>query len=324
MGCTTLIVAEAPYGTHGFGLGIEEFVADGVIVLRRARLDGRLLRELEVLKMRGTALPEQQAVFTLKDGFKVFPPFRVEPIGEARRFKPQPDTPRLFSTGSSELDRMLGGGYSRGSSVLLEIDEHVSTLQYHLIVNPTGWNFLAHGRAVIVVPSAGVDPHITRQRAEEGGFTEDEINSLLRICVKSRPEIKREPYIVIFGGEDIKADYMNYLKLERMLMEMTGRPLLHVIGVDMLIDLFGEKEALSVLKDGASRIRKTGSLGVVLLKPGLPEISKILGAVADVHLKITREHGSVIVYGIKPRTGLHVLEMSTENGYPMPKITPIY
>ena len=323
MGCTTLIITEVPYGASGLGMGIEEFMADGVIILKRDRLDERLIRELEILKMRGTPLPEPRAIFTLKGEFKVFPPFRVKPVKKPKRFKPQSDTPELFSTGSPDLDKMLGGGYPRGSPVLLEIDEHVSTLQYHLIIVPTALNFMAQGRAIMVIPSTGVDPNIVKQRAEEGGFTEKEINDLLRACVKAYPGIKKEPYIVPFEGECIEEDYKRYLEVEQELMEETGQPVLRITGIDTLIDYYGKGEALSVLKMDAARIRETKGLGIVLLKPGRPEVSKILGAIADIHLKIIREHGSLIVYGIKPRTGLYVTEMEDANGYPMPKLTSI-
>ncbi|MEM1508136.1 MAG: hypothetical protein QXN40_08500 [Candidatus Bathyarchaeia archaeon] len=37
-------------------------------------------------------------------------------------------------------------------------------------------------------------------RAEEGGLTKDEINRLLRICVKDYPGFKPEPYLVAFKG----------------------------------------------------------------------------------------------------------------------------
>ena len=323
MGCTTLIITEVPYGADRLGMGIEEFMADAVIVLRRSRLDERLIRELEILKMRGTSLLEQWAIFTLKDEFKVFPPFKVKPVEKPRRFKPRSDTPEFFSTGSPDLDRMLGGGYPRGSPVLLEIDEHVSTLQYHLILNPTPWNFMSQGRAVMVIPSTGVDPNITVQRAKEGGFSEEELNRLLKICVKEYPRIERKPCIAPFRGKELKEDYESYLKLERSLMEKTGQPVLRITGVDTLIDYYGKGESLAILKMDATKIREAKGLGIVLLKPGYPSISKILGSVAEVHLKVTREHGSLLVYGIKPRTGLHIVEMDTSNGYPMPKLTPI-
>jgi len=111
IGCTTLLIVEVPHGAPKIGLGIEEFVADGIIVLKRGLFDGRPLRELEILKMRGVPTPEAQAVFTLKGGFKVFPPFKPKAVEVPRRFKPRPDPEGHFSTGSLDLDELLGGGY---------------------------------------------------------------------------------------------------------------------------------------------------------------------------------------------------------------------
>jgi len=323
MGCTTILIVENPHGGERIGLGIEEFVADGIIMLRRTRMDGRLLRDLEILKMRGTPTPENQAVFTLKDGFKVFPPFKPKPIEKPRRFQPQPDTEEYFSTGSPSLDEMLGGGYPRGSAVLIEIDEQISTLQYHLIAAITACNFAAQGRGVIIVSSRGVDASLILKRVEEYGLTIDEVNRLLRICVKEYPGFKPKPYLIAFGGKSVDEDYAKYMKGELELIESTGQPILHVIGVDTLTDNYGVRETISAIRTYATRVRETGGLGIALLKPGYPRLAKILSATADIHLKITREHGAVLVYGVKPRTNLHVLEMDTSKGYPMPKLTPI-
>ncbi|MEM1508137.1 MAG: hypothetical protein QXN40_08505 [Candidatus Bathyarchaeia archaeon] len=92
-------------------------------------------------------------------------------------------------------------------------------------------------------------------------------------------------------------------------MSRTGQPILRISGADMLIDAYG--------------LREIGGLGIVLLKPGYPRLAKILSSIADIHLRITREHGAVLVYGVKPRTSLHVLEMDVSKGYAMPKLTPI-
>ncbi|MEM1997171.1 MAG: ATPase domain-containing protein [Candidatus Bathyarchaeia archaeon] len=323
MGCTTILIVETPHGEERIGLGIEEFVADGIILLRRTRLDGRLLRDLELLKMRGTPIAETQAVFTLKDGFKVFPPFKPKPIKKSSRFQPQPDTEEYFSTGSPDLDEMLGGGYLKGSTVLIDIGEQISTLQYHLIAAVTACNFITQGRGVIIVPSRGVDTSLIFERVEEYGLTIDEVNRLLRICVKEYPGFKSKPYLIAFGGKSIDEDYAKYMKGEQELIESTSQPILHVIGVDTLIDDDGVRETISAIRTYATRVRETDGLGIVLLKPGYPRLAKILSATADVHLRITREHGAVLVYGVKPRTNIHVLEMDTSMGYAMPRLTQI-
>ena len=321
--CTTLLIVENPYGEDRIGFGIEEFVADGIILLKRSRLADRLLRELEIFKMRGTPVQETLTVFTLKDGFKVFPPFKPKPIKKPSRFQPRPDTEERFSTGSLDLDEMLGGGYPRGSSVLIEIDEYISALQCHLIVAPTDSNFLAHGRGVIAIPSRGVDHNLVKRWFEDVGLTREEINRLLRICVKEYAGFKPEPYTLMLKGENILDDYARYMETEQELMKLTGQPVLNIIGADTLIDIYGVKETISFLRDRATRIRETKGLGIFIFKPGYPRLAKILGALADVHLKVTREHGAALVYGVKPGTNLYVLEMDVSRGYAMPKLTPI-
>ncbi|MEM2537504.1 MAG: hypothetical protein QXK29_05120, partial [Candidatus Bathyarchaeia archaeon] len=137
------------------------------------------------------------------------------------------------------------------------------------------------------------------------------------------PGMKQEPCLVAFKGENISEDYKRYMEVERGLVERTGQPVLRITGVDMLTDVYGIKETISVLKMDATWIKENGGLGMILLKPGYPQLAKTLGAIADIHLKITREHGTIIICGVKPRTCLYALEMDTSRGYAMPKLTPI-
>ena len=55
-GCTTLLLVEMPFGTDKIGLGVEEFVADGIIVLDSDRKRRGLARTLTIKKMRGTKI----------------------------------------------------------------------------------------------------------------------------------------------------------------------------------------------------------------------------------------------------------------------------
>lgn len=55
IGCTTLMITEIPWGTTGIGMGIEEFIADGIILMESIVLGNRLERRLMILKMRSTS-----------------------------------------------------------------------------------------------------------------------------------------------------------------------------------------------------------------------------------------------------------------------------
>lgn len=51
--CTTLYTVEVPWGTSHVGMGFEEFVADGFIVLESSLEDFKVRRRLYIPKMRG-------------------------------------------------------------------------------------------------------------------------------------------------------------------------------------------------------------------------------------------------------------------------------
>ncbi|MCD6469220.1 AAA family ATPase [Candidatus Bathyarchaeota archaeon] len=56
LNCTTILITEIPWGSNRLGMGIEEFVSDGIIVLEMVSRRNQLKRRLMVLKMRATEL----------------------------------------------------------------------------------------------------------------------------------------------------------------------------------------------------------------------------------------------------------------------------
>ena len=324
MDCTTLVTVEVPLGEDHVGMGMEEFVADGVILLRFSKLNGRLLRELEIVKLRGTELMEKQMLYTLHGGFKVVNPFKPKPIDKPRRFQPIPDSKECFSTGSKELDEMLDGGYPKGGGILLDVAERVSTLGYTLIVMPIGLNFCVQGRSVMVVPPFGVDDELVKNLTLSYGLTEDEINRLLRVCDVPTPlRDQSKPYTVTFEGEDLQKDYEKWMKVYNELQYETKQPILSITGLDKIVGLYGIDVAGKMFSIDATRIRQDNTIVFVIAKPGYEELVKKLSAQAEVHLKLTRKYGVLLLYGVKPRTQLYALEMDVSKGYPMPKLTPI-
>jgi len=323
IGCTTLMIVEIPFGENRTGFGMEEFVADGFIHFRTGRLEERLFRDMSIRKMRGTIVREDEIGFTIKDGFKAFSSFETKPIEKKEKFKPLPDPPGKFSTGSEDLDQLLDGGYPKGSTVLLEIGRNISTQQYHLVLSPTPWNFLVKGAGVIVLPSSGVDANIVWKRSLESGLPEEIVNRRLKICIFRSLTTRKEPYIVEFEGKDMDKDFKRYLEVAAELEKERGQPLLYIVGVDRLMAHYGVDDTIKILNLSATMIREDGSLGILLLKPSYPRVSDILNAIVDVHLKTVREHGALLLYGLKPRTRLHFVEMDVSKGYPLPKLTPI-
>ncbi|AGK61761.1 RecA-superfamily ATPases implicated in signal transduction [Archaeoglobus sulfaticallidus PM70-1] len=107
-GATAFIIAEKPIGSEEFGYGVEEFVVDGLIILRYLKHDEHYRRILEVPKMRGLKIKKPQYEYTITDkGIFFFDIPELNRIGEASFER--------VSTGIKELDELVGGGFYRGS-----------------------------------------------------------------------------------------------------------------------------------------------------------------------------------------------------------------
>jgi circadian clock protein KaiC len=110
---TAIITGEKGEGNAVTRYGLEEYVADCVIVLDQRIQDQLSTRRLRVLKYRGTAHGMNEYPFLIgAHGFSVLPITSL-------LLDHQVSTQRI-PTGVARLDEMLGGlGYFRGSSVLV-------------------------------------------------------------------------------------------------------------------------------------------------------------------------------------------------------------
>jgi circadian clock protein KaiC len=93
--------------------GVEEFVADNVIILRNILEAEKRRRTIEILKFRGTTHQKGEYPFTIMPGEGVI----VIPLS-AIELKQKSSSVRVTS-GNEELDAMCGGGFFRDSIILV-------------------------------------------------------------------------------------------------------------------------------------------------------------------------------------------------------------
>jgi circadian clock protein KaiC len=91
--------------------GIEEFVADNVIILRNVLADERRRRTLEILKFRGARHERGEVPFTIQEHGMFVIPLTAQLLTQSS------STARITS-GIAELDRMCDGGFFRDSIIL--------------------------------------------------------------------------------------------------------------------------------------------------------------------------------------------------------------
>ncbi len=114
LGVTTIMTAER---TQEYGdiarFGVEEFVADNVIILRNVLEEEKRRRTVEILKFRGTSHRKGEFPFTIIPGKGIV----VIPLS-AMQLKQRSSDIRI-SSGNAELNRMCGGGFFRDSVILV-------------------------------------------------------------------------------------------------------------------------------------------------------------------------------------------------------------
>ena len=114
LGVTAIMTAErtAEYGEIARH-GIEEFVADSVVILRNVLEDEKRRRTIEILKVRGTSHRKGEYPFTVipADGIIVIPLSAIELRQRSGDIR--------VTSGNADLDRMCGGGLFRDSIILV-------------------------------------------------------------------------------------------------------------------------------------------------------------------------------------------------------------
>ncbi|MFQ6134781.1 MAG: ATPase domain-containing protein, partial [Nitrososphaerales archaeon] len=280
MGCTTLLIMEVPTGTDSIGEGVEEFVADGVIILRRGEMDGRLIRDIEISKMRDTRFPQHKYIISLE----TFLPFDLKTV--KRRFKPIPEEADYFSTGNRHLDTVLRGGYRKGSIVLIEIDSKISFEQLGLLILPTIANFLSQGRGLMLIPPSGHDSeYISKMLIEDYEIPVESINDLFRGLQFTVGDTGLK-YVVNVGGKSDEEDAKIWVANETNLVNRTGKTPLHVVGLDTLEAIHGAEAVVKRTMMFSTAVKARGGLSIVVCPPGLKEVKQRAANVADIHLKV--------------------------------------
>jgi circadian clock protein KaiC len=113
-GLTGIVTAKAEHAEASGGKLFTnmQFMSDAVILLTHELSQQVSLRKLWIMKYRGSGFSENEAALTIgSKGIEILSNTRTEWLA--------PVTMKRISSGVSRLDTMLGGGYFRGSSVLV-------------------------------------------------------------------------------------------------------------------------------------------------------------------------------------------------------------
>ncbi len=299
-----------------------EYLVDGLISIQREELDERRVRHLRLEKLRATNIGRARYAVTLTGGR--FEALGIGPNDHAGAptgtWKPTTDPERYYSTGIPDFDRLLGGGFRRGSFNAFEVDVNVGIDDYYMLFTPTFLNSLSQGRGIIAVLAAGESPEKLRETLVPH-LPQNQFDTRVRILDYSANETQ-DPYVLPmarFGREEAMRAMVT---AEKAVSGAERKPFIEYTAFDTLESLMGDQVAIRMYFQGVSRTKHVGNLGIGLLKPGLLVSSEILNMM-DTYFRIINIDNAPCVYGIRPRTTIYAISPDPEKGSPHATLTPV-
>lgn len=272
-----------------------------------------------------TGVPHSAAEGTTKtpDRPSLRMPRRTTADQEANGWTALDDPEGRYSTGIPDFDRLLGGGYQRGSLALFTLEESVGPDDLDRILVPTFLNFLHHSRGMIAVLPARDNPAAFRSRLTRY-TTRRRFDSRVRI-VDYVGEAEPAPYVVPLDGINKPrrrtAQMRRMADAEKAAQGIRGKSFLELNAFEVIETLVGPETAARMFLFGIKRARTVGNLVIGLLRPGLKTADSVR-ANADAEFLLRREEVGLTLRGVHPTFGAHVVAADPVRGLPYTSFVP--
>jgi len=308
--------------SEGLELTSVDYLVDAIVALHDNEHEGRRVRRIEWIKLRGKEIPQKMYLFTLANGeFRTFPKTQ-EPVTPTnfttQKFKPIPHSAERYSTGSRDFDVFLGG-LGRGGVVLLEFGSTISSRIHLPLTTVIRCNFLAQGGCSVTIPSGEVPPERIRQDAYPYLDKEALESSLGVAHFEATPA---DPWFIKLYGKSFENDQQIFWQKANELKAGLDKPCFIYMGIDTIEYTYEDLDIMNPLMTAIQNVREYRDVMMLGVKPG-SQVKQKLSDVSDLHMKIEEVEGASILYLLKPPSGLMHLTYDFSKGYPTVKLTPI-
>jgi len=228
---------------------------------------------------------------------------------KAGSWKPIPDPDGHYSSGIPDFDRLLGGGFQRGSFAIFSVDETVGLEDLDLLLFPTYLNILHHSRGIIAVLPSRDSPHGFRARMTRY-VTRRRFDSRVRV-VDYVGEDEGPPYVVNLAHDMLPDDpkRSDPIARKRAIAKMVAaekvaqggrkKTFLELTAFEVFETLMGVDKAMQMYFYGMKRTRGVGNLGIGILGPGL-RCAAGVRRLADTEFDLHRDEVGLIIRGVRP------------------------
>ena len=273
-------------------------------------------------------MDKKRILFTLKDGrFRHFYPFNREVVSTSSkngsRFQRNDAPEGCFSTGNRDLDALIGGGLKKGETLFLEVDKNVPEEVFFTILSMASANYLLHEGSVCFIPPSDIGHNEIMSIPESYGIAE-QFNAGFRAISDSlmTKPIQSEQVFITSDALTLEEYFLNAGTIVNKLFQARGKAVLEVIGFDRFDPQPIEKLA-ALIKMKIRDIKNKQSVCLAVVKYSSSKVADVLGATANIHLKLTEVEGCMVLFGLKPYIEPICIEPDFSEGYPDINLTAI-
>ena len=306
-----------------------DYAVDAIITLKDEMHDGRRVRRMEWNKLRGSDIPQKSYLFSLFGArFNLFNHMETKlPQGyKPRLFRPIKNSNGLYSTGSKDLDALLGGGMKKGSRILLELGKYLGS-DWHLpLMSSISCNFLLNGGCNALIPTSGLIPESAKE-SRAGHLPKQIVENSLRIGHFGDTS-SDDPCFFKLDPNSISKTYDMFFKEAERIRSHPGddsgarRHCLFGVGVDRLEAIFGDEVLGQYYPRGAAATRLGGDVAILIAKHSTKSNDKLADLV-DAYLKLDEIDGALVIYALKPPSRIYHVQYDYGRGYPDVRLTPL-
>ena len=297
-----------------------DYLADGVIALKVNTFEERRIREMQLNKLRGTEIKQPGYLFTLDEGeFQWLSPSKHQVVKQPIIPNPNYDFENKISTAINTFDNLLDGGFEKGTVNLFELGKGVESFYQRLLI-PIIINHINLERVMFFIPMEGENSDNTIKLISPF-IKERFINKYFKSLEKKIDVFNIKPFIIPCEGKSLKDDIMP-ISLARKNITKRNEIALSSIGLDTLEYRYGIEEAHNVLSDFVTDTKRNNHIYLLIAKQDQNIIGQI-EHMAETHWKIQVINGSLLMYGIIPRTVIYYISIETSLGFLQTKLIPI-
>jgi circadian clock protein KaiC len=131
LGCTTILISKVTEKDTYSVYGVEELIPDGVISLNTVVGENRIVRTLQVIKMRGINFRSGATIFDItSSGILIYPKIPMDRGVASTEFK------NRLCSGIKKLDGLCGGGFPQGHIIMVagNTGSGKTTLTLHFLI----------------------------------------------------------------------------------------------------------------------------------------------------------------------------------------------